>query len=148
MKRSAEIAVARACGAPQSAGATFIVLGGIPGSEGCRAVPAPQHLPRSSSRSLLSARFTQSNYPECGFVSRWEKIPTTHKSPPDIIPGPSAPWNDAECHQQAGELLPKIRPASERTRGSDRECSILWATLLQAADERCECPALLAQLPV
>ena len=87
-------------------------------------------------------------FSECGFVSRWEKIPTTHKSPPDIIPGPSAPWNDAECHQQADELLPTIRPASERTRGSDRECSILWATLLQAADERCECPALLAQLPV
>ena len=39
LKRSAEVAVARACGAPQSAGATFIVLGGIPGSESCRQCP-------------------------------------------------------------------------------------------------------------
>ena len=138
LKRSAEIAVARACGAPQSAGATIIVLGGIPGvSVTSRCPPhsiCPDLLPAHSYPPL----FFPLCFSECGFVSRWERIPTTHKSPPDIIPGPSAPWNDAECHQQADELLPKIRPASERTRGSDRECSILWATLLQAADERCE----------
>ena len=75
LKRSAEVAVARACGAPQSAGATFIVLGGIPGSEGCRAVPAPQHLPRSSSRSLLSAVCLSSNYPRVWLCESMGKDP-------------------------------------------------------------------------
>ena len=138
LKRSAEVVVARACGAPQSAGATMRFLEVSPVLflliPPCPKAKAPV-LPRAHSYPPL---FFPLCFSECGFVSRWEKIPTTHKSPPDIIPGPSAPWNDAECHQQAGELLPKIRPASERTRGSDRECSILWATLLQAADERCE----------